>query len=52
MSLRDRFLCNWKDQSEVLGTKPRELEAAGSWPAATDTPLYSGQGDDRRQSNF
>jgi hypothetical protein len=37
---------------EEPGETPRELEAAVSWPAATDAPQYSGQGDDRRQSNF
>jgi hypothetical protein len=38
---------------EEPGEKPRELETgSGTWPANTDTPLYSGQGDDRRESRF
>ncbi|HEX6758638.1 MAG TPA: hypothetical protein VF086_09560 [Propionibacteriaceae bacterium] len=37
---------------EEPGETPREFEAVVSWPAAVDVPLYSGQGDDRRQSNF
>jgi hypothetical protein len=32
---------------EAPGEKPRELEAAGTWPANTDSPLYVGQGDGR-----